>query len=178
MTGAKGAKGAKGASIIEIAPVLFVLLLMLTFPLINLATSSLRYTFLVTASRDAADAASKSKTFQDDSSSTSLSAVHTADIMARRIAAGFKGITLDNISTNLVITDIASQTVARQSSKLSQAADTSTYLYNIEVILTGKVSPLINYGGGILPQVPGLSAPMSVSVQSLRYCEYPDGLNR
>lgn len=178
LTSVKKGRNSRGSSLSEIAPMVWVLFVLLTFPLLNLATIGLRYTFVVTASRDACAAAAQAKAFENDTRNGDVSAKHTAEAVARRELGSFNGIKYDNVTTSIVITDLKTKRLTRQTTKLDNPADTSANLYNIEIVLAAQVNPLINYGTGLMPSVPGLSAPMKVAVVSERYCDYPQGLNQ
>jgi hypothetical protein len=57
------------------------------------------------------------------------------------------------------------------------AADTNTYIYDIQVELNGQVDPLIPFIS-MMGSVPGLTGPFPVTVRSQYSCEIPQGLNQ
>jgi hypothetical protein len=168
----------KGSMIADVPAALWVLLVLFTFPLIDLAAITIRYTFLVTASRDAAHAAAQAKSFFTSVSGQYPSAVILAEQQANTSAQGFSEISINNVKTNIVTTNINSGAVSRRSTPLTAAADTSTNLYQIEVEITGQINPLITNHSGSLLNIPGISSPMQVVVASREYCEFPQGLTQ
>ena len=169
----------RGNTIAELPAVLIVLFMFLTFPLLDLATVTLRYTYLTSMSRDAAHEAAKAKSFLVDSSPTQPSATNAAQTWINMVKNNFQGVVVDTLTTNIVITDIGTQTVTRQTLPLAAPADTAQNLYAIETVVTGRCFPIINFGGSKwFPAVPGLSGPMSVTVSSQEMCENTQGLTQ
>lgn len=170
----------KAQAMAELPIVLWVIIVFLTIPLVDLTTFSLRYNFIMAASRDAAYSASRAKTFLTNVSSTELSAVNSATAAAQQTANAFSEVTINSVTTNIVITNLANGTVTRQSTKLLVPADTSTNAYQIETIVNGTISPLITMdpNGNYFVPIPGLTAPIPVSVASRGFMENPQGLNQ
>ena len=168
---------ARGA-LADLGPTLWVLFLLLTFPLLDLACVAIRYTFAMSASRDAAQAASTAKTFFSNLSSSELSAVNAADSQATTDAAAFTGVQLVSVNTNLVITNLNTSIVTRQTTPLTSPADTSNYLYQIEVVVTAKVYPLLTYQDKMFGTIPGLTGPAQFVVASTQMTENPSGMNQ
>lgn len=165
-------------AIAELPVVLWLLFLLLTIPLVDLTAFSLRYNYLLVISRDAAQAACRAKTFQTDVSSQELSAGNTANAAAIAAAAAFPDVTVNSVNTRIVITNISSGVTTRQSVKLAQPADVSANVYQIETVINGQTNPLLVVPQGYWSFIPGLTAPISVSVASRAYAEYPQGLNQ
>jgi len=91
----------------------------------------------------------------------------------------FNDITVTNITTSLVVTNITTDATTWQTTPLLQAADINSNTYSIEVAVTATVSPFISFNaGGLLPAVPGLSAPITVTCRDEVFSEYPQGLNQ
>lgn len=158
---------------------LWVVFICLTIPLIDLATVSLRSTLLVMVSREAANAAARCKTFKTSLGPDEPSSCDAASNRAYEIASKFSEIRVSDVKTYIVVTNIDSGSSTRQSSRLSQPADTAENLYLVEVEVSGQTSPLIPFsGGGLFGNVPGLTAPVSLTVASRQYHEYPQGLNQ
>lgn len=166
----------RGALTAELPGTLWVLFFLLTFPLLNLATVTLRYTFLVAAARDAATAAAKAKSFSVDLTASDPSSVNIAPAQAAQTAQNFSGISLVGTQTNLVITNLVTQVTTKQSTRLTSPADTTTNLYGIEVVVTGDVQPFLPYSP-VLGNIPGLTGPMRVNVASTEMAENPQGLD-
>lgn len=151
---------------------LWLLFLGLTFPLIDLATVTMRYTFVLAAARDGVFAGSRENTY-----TLAKNAVSTAVINTSKSFTGIKNVTTSNV--NIVITDKASKTVSRQPSKLTAPA-TSANIYQIEAVVDADIDPFINMQGvgGILPSVPGITTPAHTTVVCREYFENPQGLNQ
>lgn len=162
----------------ELPIVLWLLFCGLMIPLVIMVSFSIRYSFLVAASRDAAFAASRCRTFATDVSSTKQSAIHTSKTVAETVAQQFNEISLTSVNTNIIITKLADGTVSKQSSALAQPADTSAYAYQIEVVVNGQAQPILKLEDARLQNIPGLTAPIKVSVCSKDFFENPQGLNQ
>lgn len=162
----------------ELPVVLWVIIVGMTIPLVVLVSFSIRYNFLVAASRDAAYSASRATTYAADVSATQLSAMHAADAAARLTASKFSEITVNSVSTNIVITRLSNGVVTLQSQALAQPADTTTYAYQLETIVNGSTTPLLVVDQNLWNGIPGLTAPINVSVASRAYFENPQGLNQ
>lgn len=167
-----------GNTLAEFAPTLLLLFCIFTFPLIAYGTLGLRYCFLYNAARLAAQAGSQSKSFATDTSATQLSAVNIAKAVATQSVQGFKGIALTNITTQIAICPLGGSTVTRQTTALAKPADTNVNTYNIEVLVTGSISPLVTLPKSILGTVPGLTAPFVTSARCSVFSEFPQGLNQ
>lgn len=168
-----------GNTLAEFAPTLLLLFCIFTFPLIAYGTLGVRYCFLYNAARLAAQAGSQCKSFATNTSTTQLSAVNLAKAVATQSVQGFNGITLTNITTQIAICPLATgSAVTRQTTALAKPADTNTYTYNIEVLVTGSISPLVTLPKSILGTVPGLTAPFVTSARCSVFSEFPQGLNQ
>jgi len=162
----------------EFAPTLLLLFCIFTFPLIAFGTLAVRYCFLLNAARLAAQAASQCKSFLTNYSATQPSAVNIASQVTTQSVAGFNGISLTGITTQIAICPLGGTAVTRQTTALAKPADTNTYSYNIEVLVNGTINPLITLPKSILGTVPGLTAPVVTSARSSVYAEFPQGLNQ
>ncbi len=86
---------------------------------------------------------------------------------------------MTGITTQIAICPLAGTTVTRQTTALSKPADTTVNNYNIEVLITGQINPLIQLPSkSILGTIPGLTAPIMTSARSSVYAENPQGLNQ
>jgi len=174
----KTCRNSQGSFIAEAPFAIWILLFLFTLPFLDLATVLLRYTFVVSATRDGAHAAAQSKTFFTNASSSSLSAINNAPAAVARTAALFNEIQVNSVQARILATNINTQQVSIYTIPLTQPADETTFLYEIETIVQGNINPLVNMNIGILPTIPGLTAPVPVTVSAREYCEYPQGLNQ
>lgn len=166
------------ASFIAEAPIaIWLLLFMFTLPFIDMASILLRYTFFVAAARDGVHAAARSKTFLMNPSSSQLSAINTAPPAVALTANSFTEISISNVATRILETNITTRQVRRYTSPLTAPADSSINLYELETVVTGQINPLLTVNS-YFPMIPGLTAPVPVVVAAREYCEYPQGLNQ
>jgi len=164
--------------IAELPVVLWVMIILLMIPLIDIVTFTVRYTFLLAASRDAASAAALAPTFLTNASSTNLSAVNTATATAQSDAAAWSVITVNSVTTKIIITQLSTGTLTIQSTPLSTPADTANYAYQIQTIVNGSTNPILQFPNNMFwGAIPGLTAPVNVSIASTAYFENPQGLN-
>ena len=167
----------RGYAIAESPAFLYVLFLGLTFPLVNLCTVGLRYSFLVIAAHESATQAALSRTFQQETSPTDPSAKTAAEQTAQLMTRSFDGVHLKNVTTRIEVTHIDTKAVVRTEDRLALPADTTNFMYMLETELAAQVNPLIAMDmKGI--DIPGLTGPMQVSVCSRKLSENPQGLNQ
>jgi hypothetical protein len=167
-----------GNTIAEFAPTLLLLFVFFSFPMIAFGTIGMRYMFLLNASRLAASSASQCKSFLINFSSSQPSSVNLANQVATQSVKGFNGVTMNTVTTQIAICPLAGSTVTRQSTALAKPADTTVNSYNIEVLITGTISPLVQMPKSFFGTVPGLTAPITTSAKSSVYAENPQGLNQ
>ncbi|MBX9571194.1 MAG: hypothetical protein K2X77_20020 [Candidatus Obscuribacterales bacterium] len=166
-----------GTAIAEAPVAIWFAILALFFPLLCLATITLRYAFMVTAAHEAAYQAAVSKTFSTDVSSTDLCAINSADATAKKVAGSFSGITVTNVTTRILQSDTTSNALQVHNQALNTPADTTRYVYLLETTIDGQVQPLILGHSAIFQDIPGLTGPMTVQVSSRKLAENPQGLN-
>jgi len=167
-----------GSTIADLPAVLWVMFVLILYPLLDLAAVAMRYTFMLTTSREAVMSASRAKTFYADASASDQSARNWANSTAAATASKFTGVKINSVTTNLLVTNLATNTVQRYSTPLPTPADTSDALYTYEVTVIGTVMPLVAYKGPLWANVPGLTGPMFVSITSEKMCENTQGLNQ
>lgn len=162
----------------ELPMAMWALLVMITIPMIDLATVALRSTCLVTAAHEAAHNAARAKSFLTPVSASDDSATTAAQNTVTQVLQRFSGIRSTSVVTNLVITDTATLQTTRRTTPLNAPADIVDNTYSLEVVVTAQVSPLIMYNGRMLGSIPGLSAPVTVTCAAQEFSEYPAGLNQ
>lgn len=164
-----------GSFLAEYAGVIVIVLLALTFPLLNLATSSYRYNMLVSAVHKAAFDSSTAPTF---TGSTGVAGVVPATM--NNYLQNAKGISNFNVKYRINESDIKTATVTHHGwgQKLSSPADDTKTIYSIEVVVDADISPLVTMAAaGFVPAVPGLTGPSHVVVASQQMTENSAGLN-
>jgi hypothetical protein len=168
----------QGSMIAEMPVALWLLFVVFIIPFIDLTTVMLRYTFVVAASRDGVHAAAKAKSYMSDLTANDPSAMSLSDKFARRTAAAFTEIIINEVRTRIVVTNLSNGRVTVLEAPLTKPADTAENLYQIETAVTAQINPLIPFETGFFEGIPGLSAPMLATVCSRELCENPQGLNQ
>jgi Flp pilus assembly protein TadG len=167
-----------GSAMADTPAVLWVLFVLILFPLIDLAAVGMRYTFMLTSSREAAMAASRAKTFFADTSASDRSARNIANQVARATASRFNGLTISAVNTSILETNLSTNSVNRYQTPLAAPADVDDYLYAYETTVVGTVEPLVRYRGPVFGNIPGLTGPINVSITSQKMCENTQGLTQ
>lgn len=173
-TGAK--RSPKGTSIVDIPVGLTIVLVVLFIPLISLASLTLRSTILNAVMRDAAHHAAKARTFSRPSENE-RSATTAAESALRSSLSSFPGLSLTNIDVDIIASSQTAQQTIRFEDKLPAAADTSQFIYLIDVTATAEITPLIQADERLLGAIPGVTTPMSLTVSATQIAEHTEGLN-
>jgi hypothetical protein len=168
---------AHGASLVELPLMLWLMFVLMMLPMLALATVTLKSALMNAAVQDGAHFASKAKTFETGTAAKP-SAVTLATDSIRNAAAKFSGLTIDSVTTQIVVTPVAGGAVTRTTSKLTAPADTSKFLYQIETIAKGKIAPLLPLNPRVVGEIPGMSAPIIVSYSAREMAENPQGLDK
>ncbi|HEY9679547.1 MAG TPA: hypothetical protein V6C76_16175 [Drouetiella sp.] len=167
----------RGNLLIDTPIALFLFLFVFMFPFLDLATVTLRTTFLYAAAHNAAWESARGHTFQS-SLDNMPSAIQLATSSAQRTASSFGGITINSVQTRIVATDLQSLSQTRSSAPLTVPADASRNSYQVEVSVNGNVNPLVLYQFPFFGSVPGLTKPMNLTFTDRQFCENPQGLNK
>lgn len=170
------ARSERGSYIVEMVIVPFILLFCIALPVVDLVTMTMRVSMLSTIAKDAAFQAAKTKSFDSDISSTSLSAKNLANRIALMECSSFRDITVDSVHTSILITNLDTKQVSRQSTVLSIAPNTDQFAYQLEVSIDGRVKPLLLFSKNWFGVIPGLTDWLPVTVRSQEYFESPQGL--
>lgn len=177
--GAAGRRSSHGDQIADFGPSMWIVFIILLFPLIAFGTLGLRYVILSNAARMAASAGAQCTTFFADANPPKdVSAVTIARTIATQSVNKFSGVNLDRIDCYIVVCPNGGGAVARQSTPLAKPADTNLNSYNFQVVVTGRLEPLISSKLGWFNRIPGLSAPISTSASSCVFFENTQGLTQ
>ncbi len=163
-------------SLIELPVMIWLVLVVLLLPMLALATMTLKSALMNSAVQDGVQVASKGKTFES-SQPGKPSVKQLADESVRNSASKFSGLGISSIVTSIVITPVDGGPLVRSTSKLAQPADTSKFLYQIETVVNGKISPLFPTNPGQFGAIPGLTQPVNVSYVGREMAEFPQGLD-
>jgi hypothetical protein len=174
-----------GSFIAENAAMITVIFLALTFPLINLATSTYRYNMVCGAAKAAAHVGANAPTFSGNAGpnnpATGNGAMQTIPAMVDHYLKDAKGISNVSCKYRINIAKIDDQTVTNNpwSQQLPNPADLDNFIYSMEVVVDADVAPLVTMtGSGLIPNVPGLTGPTHQSVAAQEVVETTAGLNQ
>jgi hypothetical protein len=164
---------ARGSVLLELPLVLWALFFTLFFPLINLTTVFIRYTFLYAANHTACLSAARARSYL-----TSLNGDPTAISLAQdgsnAVTSAFTGVHVTSVQTSILITNITTGVQTLQSTPLSTPADVNNYTYQIQVTTIGATDPLFPIP--LAMSIPGLNAPLTAAISNCQYFENPQGL--
>jgi hypothetical protein len=164
----------RGSFLADAPIAIWLLLMLLFFPMIDLGTICLRATFLYFSVRNAVRSGSRAGSYQNPVNGPS--AVQIVNNTVNTLVSGWNGLQVNSISTDIVITNLSTNVVTRQATKLSSPADDGNYTYQLEASVTGSVYPLVLFSS-CFGSVPGLSAPMIMVMRDRQYFENPQVLN-
>lgn len=169
----------QGHSLVETPFALWILIAGLVMPLICLATIGIRYTFFLNAARQAVHAAAQAKSFQQDFP-PNLSSQTLAQQTATTCCKAFSGVTLNSVTTYIVITPVqAGSSPTQQTTKLSTPADEENNVYQIQVQLSGQLNPFIPLPGFVFGfKIPGLTDPYPIQTFAKEPSENTQGLSQ
>lgn len=170
----QGKREAIGSSMLEIPVGLMMVMVVLFIPLVSLASITLRSTIVSAVMRDAAHHAAKARTFlrpiQGEQSAT-----EAAQSALRSSLASFPGITLTNVDVDIIA--CAPTTQERFEEKLPAPADSTRFVYLLDVNATVQIAPLIQGDERLLGPIPGITVPMTVPVSASQISEHTEGLH-
>lgn len=164
----------KGSMIAELPLVLWVLFIVIIFPLIDLGTAFLRVTFLYAGVHLSSIAAARANTFLVPLDGKP-SAINEANSKLTQVKSAFSGLDVQDVKTEIIITNNDTQAVSFSSVPLTKQADVAMNSYQIQVSAVCSADPLITIP---LPlAVAGLNAPLVFNMNARQYCENPQGLS-
>ncbi len=166
-----------GSSILELPAALWIGLIVFFVPMMALASITLRSSLLNIAVQDAVHAAAKARTFTQASDEGPSAKEVASQVFTDHIAA-FPGLGVAAVNLSILSTPFNGAATIRTDNKLSQAADTSSFVYQVETSATGIIEPVFGANAELFGSIPGLTAPMKVSVSAREMFENPQGLDR
>lgn len=168
-----------GSSFIELPLAIWLLVFGMMLPIICAVTIGIRYMLFLNAARQAVHAAAHTQSFEKDFP-PDPSAQSLARDTAIRCCQGFSGVKLNDIETSIVVTPVGGFGAPMvQVHKLSSAADEENFLYQIQVRLSGELSPLMPVSDSVFGlRIPGLTAPYVIETWAKEVSEDTQGLNK
>lgn len=162
-----------GQSTLELPICLFIILVCIFLPLVDLALIGMRSTTVFAAARDGARVAGRANYF-------SQAKLLAAGQVGLSIAQGFAGVHTSAEPIKVFLIGVPIQpgpAPIRQEGVLTEIKP-DQYVYQIEVVVTARVDPLITLNTSIFQGVPGLTEPLTVTATSREFVEHANGLAR
>jgi len=170
---AKNLRSSTGTFAVELPFVLWVFFFILFFPMLNLATTFVRITFLYGATHNACIGAARARSFQTPINGDPT-AISLAQDGANAYAAAFTGIHVLTIDTAIIITNVVTHAQTIQTTPLTTPADVTNFTYQVQVTVNGASDPLFQVPS-FLP-ISGLNQPLLLTISDRQYFENPQGL--
>ena len=171
-------KRSQGSAIVEIAPALWILFMVFTFPLALFGSWGIQHAIVLNAVHTAAALGSRCKSFETDVSTSDLSASNTANQIIQQAMSTNPGISVQQITTYIVVFPLSGSSASRQTTPLSLPANTSVNAYNFEVSVQVQENPWFAYPSPFFGSVPGLTAPIVTTIRSDSFFENTQGLTQ
>jgi hypothetical protein len=171
-------KKSRGSAIVEIGPALWILFMVFTFPLTLLGSWGIRHAIVVNAVHTAAALGSRCKSFQTNTSSSDLSATNTVNQIIQQTATNSPGLTIQQVTTYIVVRSLSGSSSSQQTTPLSLPANTGANAYNLKVSVQMQEKPWFAYPILFFGNIPGLTAPATITVQSESFFENTQGLTQ
>jgi hypothetical protein len=183
MAGSASQPRRRGTTIAELPLGLWIVFVGIGFPLFILATLTARFALFWEAAREAAQAACQAQTFYSNPPfpATALSAVNAANSAANNVLSTFPGSSLTQpVQVWIVITPVTNRGSLIPSlygpNMALSAVDTDVNMYQVRVVLTGKVQPVVTLPIPYFGNIPGLTQAFPTTVAEERVFENPEGL--
>lgn len=169
----KGGRSRKAMITAELPIILWILFIGIAFPVLDLATTFLRISFLYAGVHYASISAARAGSFSAPLDGKPSAQDETASKL-NQIQKLFTGLSVANVNTAIVV--IKNDTLAKSSQNVPLAlpADQSANTYQIEVAADCSADPLFPIPLPI--KVSGLNAPLTMHIAARQYCENPQGL--
>lgn len=166
-----------GSSLLELPLALWLIFVLMLLPMMWFATLTLKSALAAAATQNAAQAAAKAKTFQVGLPGKQpaqfvaiLTAIQSSRMVPDLVVAG--------VDCDILRTPIGGGPVTRFENKLTEPADTSQFIYQIETEVIVIVQPLIKLSPELFGFQPGVTMPMIARHNARAMAENPQGLNQ
>ena len=167
----------RGTSIIEVPVSIWMVFVMLLMPMLGLASITLRVALMNAVVQDAAHSASRGKTF-DTATPGKPSVKDLAKATVLETLKKFSGLSVNSIDSDILITNIENGDVTRSEEKLTTPADSSRFIYQVEVAVKGRIDPIFGTDASFFGRVPGLTEAMPIAYVARQMAETPQGLDK
>lgn len=165
-------------STIDLVCTLSVLFLLLFLPLLDLAVVCMKVTFVHAAARNAARVAGRANSFEASIESSPSATSIASGIVASSKNASLSGVEIDpsDVRVSIVGAPLDSSLRPIYQSQPLKEVDSKKYLYQVEVEVKGRVTPLVTLSKQIFGSVPGLTESIPVVACYREMAEHPSGL--
>lgn len=165
-------------STIDLVCTLSVLFLLLFLPLLDLAVVCMKVTFVHSAARNAARVAGRANSYSEPGINSPAAIGIAKGIVEATKSGSLSGVEIAPADVKVsIIGSPLDPTLSpiRQSEPLKDV-DAKKYLYQVEVEVKGKVTPLVTLSKGLFGSVPGLTEAIPVVACYREMAEHPSGL--
>lgn len=165
-------------STIDLVCTLSVLFLLLFLPLLDLAVVCMKVTFVHSAARNAARVAGRAHSFNEPVDKNPAALGIARDIVEATRSGSLSGveITSSDVKVSIVGSPLDTSVPPIYQSQPLKEVDAKKYLYQVEVEVKGRVTPLVTLSKSIFGSVPGLTEPIPVLACYREMAEHPSGL--
>lgn len=167
----------RASSLLEVPVSLWMVFVVFFIPMFSLASITLQTTLLNISLQDAVQAASKSRTFTQDSDE-GPSASNVAKEVFQAHKQLFPSLATANIELDILQTQINGNTTSRFPTAMQTPANTDQFVYQVEGLASASIEPLLKLNDSLFGNIPGLTAPINVSFRARQMFENAQGLNR
>ncbi len=167
-----------GSSLIELPVTMWVLFIMFFVPLVDLATICLRTAYFYSAVHAASLDACRANSLTQEVDHQRPAVTLAKESLTRRVML-FRGLELKQIKLFLVRIDTATreqQVYPLGSTPPVLAADSASSIYQLQIVASASISPLLPMKSTAFVNIPGITAAIPFSVSDQQYIENPQGL--
>jgi hypothetical protein len=173
----KPQRNRRGNTIIEAPGVLYFLFFLVAFPMIAIATMTIRGVFFLYACRDATNQAAKCASYSANNTTivpNTISATNTAASVFATDVKAWSGIS-GTLSLQIIAKPVTGGTAPPPSTGKLTTLDLTNNIYFIRGTGLGQIQPLfpLNLAGY---NVPGMTGPYPLTIIVESYVENPQGL--
>lgn len=170
-------RGIKGSTI-DLVCTLSVLFLLLFLPLLDLAVICMKVTFVHAAARNAARVAGRANSFDAFIDNNPSASSLAKEIVAATKSASLSGVDIEpsDVKVSIIGAPLDPALLPIYQSQPLKEVDSKKYLYQVEVEVKGRVTPLVSLSKELFGSVPGLTEPIPVVACYREMAEHPSGL--
>lgn len=174
---AKNYRNGKGSTI-DLVCTLSVLFLLLFLPLLDLAVVCMKVTFIHSAARNAARVAGRAHSYSEPSDHNPAAIGVARDMVEATRSGSLSGVEIapSDVKVSIIGSPLDSALTPINQTQPLKEVDNKKYLYQVEVEVKGKVSPLVTLSKSMFGSIPGLTESIPVVACYREMAEHPSGL--